>query len=912
MVPAGKHRGPAAGPFAKFGYALLRPLIDFSCRRPFIVLVAALIVCVAGIFGAVQFLTLKADTASLFAPTDRYRIISDRVSQEFPNNGDMVVVVEYGTAQDRERFISELAARLKGKTDLYQDVFPGLDLKYFRQRLLYYLEPQDLKMLANYLRPAAEWVAHPQMPDVATGQKQNQALLDVVAQMAQQFQLTLNTRGEAPYVSMWKPKVIARAPAELRQRLQQLLGPGTMLYNAWPNSDIHVMLVRPSDNVRKALTTLRDEIKRLTPAYTDLRVGVTGMAAIAQDEISVISQDVLQALLLSAFLLLVLFRISFASRWRFWFVLGALLMALGWTAGFASLALSSINLLTLTVLPVLLALGAGFGIHILYGYERHRAHEADPNEAMHKCMRSSGMQTAAVASITALTLLSLLAVDFQAMVEFGILGAGGIGLCYLSSVTVLPAMLFLHERHGARVLYRPRWTRWLKNHEIYWLHRPGITLLLCAAFTAISGYYAQQVTFDHNLLNLQYESAESNRVEKRLLANGEQGVFSVQYMAADEADARRKAEEFAHLPSVARVESPLSLVTTEAAKKTPYIKEIRDLARQVKVPQQTGMGGLALQSALVNAKATLQKMKDPAARAILKVLQHAEDTAYDAGPGPVVDSFTLYMTNVKNDLEEALGLLRQQVAEPVTLASLPRPLRARSVGRSGKIMVSIYPKENPWDYQARQRFINQLQTVDPDLTGLPVMLHHQTDLLVDALERCAILAASTGTVLLLLYFRNPFKAFLAVFPLALGLLWTLGLMGLAGVDFNPVNFVVAPMLVSVGVAYGLYIAQRLLYSPGGGVLRHPIGAAVSLNGLMSLALFGSLLTVSHQGLRSLGFVLFVGVVCHMLSALVATPVLVRVLSRFAGARALVEDDEREWRRVQIVSPTARPSPLCNS
>jgi uncharacterized protein len=887
------------GPFGKVGYGLLRILTTISHQRPWAVLILACMMSLLSLFYASRSLEIQADPAALFGENDRYRVLDAAVKKEFPNGEDLVVVVANGTARERELFIEALSSRLQGQPQLYADVFARMDLDFFRRRLLYYLTPKDLNQLSTAMEPVVDWLHRPTVNSIASSGQQNEPLLQVVARMAREFKETLDTRGEAPYTSLWKPMVMTKAPPELKTRLEQLLGPGKFLYHSWPNSPMHVLLVRPANGkVRDALTTLDEEIKRLTPAYTSVDVGVTGMAAIKQDEKNIVLRDALRCCALGGLLLIALFLMSFSNRWRPWMVLTALLVSLAWVAGFATAMIGHVNLLSLTVAPVLFALGAGFGIHLLYGYEAQRAQMADPLQAMLACMARGGMQIFAAAVITAGAFLMMTMVDLQSVVEFGKIAAGGILLCLLGAVTVLPALLFLHERHGRRVLYTPRWTRWLKSHEMLWLNRPVATIMACALLTVMCLANALNIKFDHNLLHLQHTGTDMSRTEDRLLHSGEQGVFAAQYLAPSIKDAKQKAEQFSKLKSVARVESPLQLLTEQPDKKTPHVRRIATLAQQVEVPQTPTMGAVALQTQLASAKSTLGAMHHPAADTVLEVLRYAERTAFSAGPGPVVDSMQQYFGNVRRDLQGALGLLREQTADPVTLEKLPRSLRMRSIGATGKIMLQIYPKENPWDYHSRKKFVGELQAVDPDVIGMPVILHHQTEVLTDALQRSAVLAASGIIVLLLVYFRNPFKCMLVMLPAALGLTWTIGAMGLSGVNFNLVNFLAIPTIVAVGFVYGLHIAQRMLFEPLGGVLQHPIGAAVSLSGLTSLAVFGSLMTAGHEGIKTLGFVLTVGVAANLFAAVVAVPALMRVLAA-AGLRLFADRPALGGRRLRL-------------
>lgn len=873
------------GPVRKFGYRLLLALTRTSYRHPWVVLLLGLVLCLTSVAAAVNQLSVRADISSLLPAADPARDLDKAMQAEFPGGGDLVVVVHGGRISEREEFVESFSARLRQHPSIYADVFARMDLEFFRRRLLYYLTVADLRLLVKNLEPAVKWMSRPSLNALpSSGQgAANKTVLQVVERIARDYQETLDSRGEKPYESLWKSAVMEKAPTpELKQRLVQLLGPGRYLYNTSPYSEDHVILIRPAADVAFALKHLRGEIARVTAGYHVLEVGVTGVPALAQDEMNHASTAARRSLLISGVLVAFLFAISFASRWRAWIMAACLLIGLGWTAGYLAWTLGSLQLLGLVAVPLVAALGAGFGIHIMYGYEDQRARVPHPLEAMEICMQRAGMHVFAAALITSVAFATVALTGSQALTDFAVLATGGVMLCFLAMVTVLPAWLFLQERYGRRVRYRPGWSIWLKSHEVYWLERPGLTLALGTLFTVICLFYLRYLQFDHNLLNLQHRGIQMERAEGRLLAE-QANVLPAQSLAVTVEEARQKSAAFSRLGSVGKVESPVSLLPENAEMKSPLIRQVARLAAQLRVPSQPTMGAVAMQTNLAAAKSTLKRMgAAPAARAVLDVLTYAEETAYQAGPGPVVDSVQLYFGNLKADVEGALSLLRRQSPRPVTIDQLPKPLRLRSVGRTGKILVQVYPKESPWDYAARQHFVEQVKQVDPGVTGLPVQLEHVTEVLLQALKESAALAGLTIFLALLVYFGSLWKTMLVFIPQALGLIWMMGMMVMFEVSFNPVNFLALPIIMAVGGVLGLHIVQRLSQDPKGGVLRHPIGAAMALSGLTGMAMFGSLMTADHQGIRSLGFVLTVGVATNLVSTLVAMPALTRILARRWG------------------------------
>jgi predicted RND superfamily exporter protein len=107
---------------------------------------------------------------------------------------------------------------------------------------------------------------------------------------------------------------------------------------------------------------------------------------------------------------------------------------------------------------------------------------------------------------------------------------------------------------------------------------------------------------------------------------------------------------------------------------------------------------------------------------------------------------------------------------------------------------------------------------------------------------------------------------------------SLGIMGLFDLPFNPANMIALPLVVGVGVNYGVYVLhdykardRRRDYS-----LAHTTGRGILVAALASILGFGTLMLSSHRGLVGLGLLLTLGVSCSMMTALVFLPAVLRL------------------------------------
>src|SRR4029077_11834296 len=93
-----------------------------------------------------------------------------------------------------------------------------------------------------------------------------------------------------------------------------------------------------------------------------------------------------------------------------------------------------------------------------------------------------------------------------------------------------------------------------------------------------------------------------------------------------------------------------------------------------------------------------------------------------------------------------------------------------------------------------------------------------------------------------------------------------------------------PLILGVGVDNGVHVLHDYLLrrAQGRSSISFAIGRGVLVKALTTTIGFGTLMISSERGLASLGFILTLGVGCCMLSALVFSPAILRVLGPDQG------------------------------
>jgi predicted RND superfamily exporter protein len=164
-------------------------------------------------------------------------------------------------------------------------------------------------------------------------------------------------------------------------------------------------------------------------------------------------------------------------------------------------------------------------------------------------------------------------------------------------------------------------------------------------------------------------------------------------------------------------------------------------------------------------------------------------------------------------------------------------------------------------------------------TGTPVQLMEYTQLLKQSFEEAARYSLAAIALLVMVHFRKFSCVVLALVPVAVGSIWMTGVMGLAGINFNPANIMTLPLVIGIGVTNGIHILNRFAEERSPSILAKSTGKAVLVSGLTTIAGFGSLISAKHQGIESLGIVMATGTATCMIVGLTFLPALLNLLSR---------------------------------
>jgi hopanoid biosynthesis associated RND transporter like protein HpnN len=857
-----------------------------------------------------MFLTQRDD---LLSPQKDYLKRWQTFVAEFGDDDDMVVVVEGEDRQHMQQALETLAGRLEQNPRLFDRVFYKVDLRDLRKRALLFLPTDQIKAIQENVLSMDKLLETPVIGDVdpmfswksltlaqLLGEAKRRGvnvrkdgMQPADAQVLDQLQSICEmaaTVVESPnsYQSPWK-SIVPETP-----RQKDLLAEPQFFFSC--DGKLAFLLARATRDMTSFQSTQGsiDEMRRLLDVmqreHPQLKIGLTGLPVLENDEMAASQRDTNLAFLLALAGVSLLFFIVY-RRVRYPILtvttlLTGTVLAMGWL----TLTVGHLNILSSTFAVMLIGIG-DYGVLWIIRYDRERAAGLDTLEAMRVTTRHVGPGILIAALTTALAFFAAVLVDFRAMKELGWIAGSGILFCALSCFTVLPALVRLTDRRATAenrdlLPLAPRLSS-LNPQSVAWLpwvtRHPRLVLGVSAALTLFFGYFALQLHYDHNLLHLQAHGLDSVQWETKLI-NKTAGAswHAVSWADSPEAALELKAE-YEKLPAVERVVEVASLVPPDQKAKVGMLKDIHHRLRHlpqrgVPIPHARPSAD-RLQGQVERMAAQLEPLARGKAAAVIaplcRSLRRLQDALQRTDAEVAAQRLQRFETLLTKDLAENLHRLRD-VSTPgfISLADMPPSLRERYVGVSGKWLIRIFGKGSLWEYEPLETFVEQIQSVDdPNVAGKPISTLDGLRLMQQGFQWSCIYAFVAMLVVLLIDFRHPGHVLLTFLPLGVGLIASLGILGMLGLPLNPANMIGLPLILGVGCDNGVHVLHNFLsrrrQQPY--ALSRATGRGICVKALTTVLGFGALIISQQWGLASLGLLLAIGISCCMVTALVILP-----------------------------------------
>lgn len=872
--------------------------IGFVQRYPVGTVLLCLSLAAWSAYYSLTRLEIKTARTDLIDPNDPNVQNWKRYNREFGAESDIVVVVGGREPGMMVAAVETIASEIQAFPNHFEKLCYRLDVARLKSKGLYQLPVRELEAIRDGLsglRPAlvgswdwltVEGMARRTLVHVenlpASGAMDEPTRASVLATARLLESLAGQLDAGRIYRSPWQSPLPPSAEESIKRIPEHFFSPDQRFafLRVAPKESDDPTFLRNHQSVR----ILRDLLTRMRTVYPDLEFGLTGLPVLETDEMQAAKLGSQRSILVSSVCILLIFVTAFRA-WRHpLLAMGSLAVAGCWTMGFVTATVGHLNILSASFIVTLVGLGIDYGILWITGFEQAFASGKSAARANFEVARTTGSGTLIGAATTALAFLTSLFSGFLGLVELGWIAAWGVVFCLAASMTLLPALLVMAG--STKVSTPPRYPadRALAGPVARWPHAVAVVLVLGAG-VLIAGL--PRLSFDYNLLNLQARGLPSVAWEHRIIQEtGTSGWYALS-MANSAEEARRLAEEFQTLPSVGRVVEIASLIPRDQPAKLPLIQSIHDALVGLPEPgnlpvlkSPSGPDVLAAIDALVKAgsQASLR-----ANILVARLVRAAHAVRAQLASLPIAEQanrLAKYQSLWIEDLVLQLARLRAvSHPEPVSVRDLPESLVERFYSQTGKWAIQVFAKGSVWDMGPLQRFRDELSAIDPQVTGKPISTLHSLQRMTDGFRTSGIIALLAVFVVLWMDLRRLRYALAAMTPLLIGGTAMFGALGWLGIGLNPANLIALPLILGIGVDYGVHVLHDYRNSSGRYVLGRGLGKALLLNAMTTMASFASLALAPHWGMVTIGIALSIGVACCTLLAVLFLPAMLAIASR---------------------------------
>jgi predicted RND superfamily exporter protein len=506
----------------------------------------------------------------------------------------------------------------------------------------------------------------------------------------------------------------------------------------------------------------------------------------------------------------------------------------------AELAFGYVNSSTAFLGSIIVGNGINYAIILMSRYEENRAAGLGTFEAMERAIAGVARGTGVAAVCASSAYATLMLTKFRGFFQFGLMAAFGVLFCWALTFTVLPAIFFLLDRRQGAKKQKQRAPLSLSFLGQWIDRRPRGIALAAAALTLFCCYgllhfLGAPFEYDFRKLNANLESTETAREFNESM----ESLFG-------------------------RWPSPTIILADD-------IREVEAIRAGIWRNDESEhvMGQIITINDILPGTADAQQRK-------LALLQDIRKLTHDPALEAASEKERKQIQQI--DIPANLRVLAPQDIPP--LARRPFTEVDGSIGR----VILVYPREkgiSVWSGRDLLRIARVLQYI-------PLPEFHKTlttsgsavvfaGMIRSILHDGPLATGASLAVVLLFSFlimRPRSAALAAIATLLVGVVWMVGIAGIAQVKITFLNFIALPITFGIGAEYGLNVAQR--YRDDHDMIRAvgATGAAVALCSWTTIVGYGSLLAASNRALRGFGVMSILGEVSCLTAALLALPAII--------------------------------------
>jgi uncharacterized protein len=857
--------------------AAVARVVRLSTRHAWVVIAAFFVAAiVAGVYVS-RHIAINTDSSKLLSSSLPWRQQEERLNQLFPQRTDLITaVIDATTPEAADEAADALAKALIDQKDVVRAVTRPDGGEFFARNGILFLGVDDVRRNMDELIKAEPFLGTLALDPTLRG------ILGAISQSLEGVRLKKTTlediepavsaiadalegveQGRRPAFS-WRRLISGRAPerSDLRRfvNIQAVLNYGDL---------------QPGGEATKAVRATIAKLG-LTPGR-GVTVRLTGSVPLSDEEFSTIADG---AAFNGVVTIVVVLLILWLALRRVRIVLAVLInlaVGLSFTAAVGLAMVRALNLISVAFAVLFIGLGVDFGIQFSVRYRAERFADRDLLEALeHTGLGVARPLLLAAASIAA-AFYSFLPTAYVGLSELGLIAGTGMIIAFLTTVTLLPALLSVLKPAGEAAAVGWAWLAPLDrflDKQRYWV--VGLTL----AAVVLGLPLLRGLSFDFNPLNLRSKQAESVSTLLDLMRDPDTSPNTIDVLEPNVASASAMAEKLSKVPEVAKVRTLESFVPKDQDEKLAIIDDANfffantlnpDPIDPAPTPAQTLE---AINKTAADLTTTAGSLDTPAAKQARRLASALSDLA-KALPATREQAERVLVTPLMTTLNQVRGLLS---AEHVTIDTLPPALKSAWVAADGEVRIEARPSGDGNDNSVLHRFVDAVREVAPEASGAPIFIVEAAATIVKAFFQAAVWSLLSIALILFVALRRWQDVALTLVPLLVAVIVTLEICVAIGLKLNFANIIALPLLLGVGVAFKIYYVMAWRAGEHN-FLQSSLTRAVFFSACTTATAFGSLWFSHHPGTSSMGKLMALSLVTTLSAAVLFQPALLATQSK---------------------------------
>src|SRR6266581_2461992 len=531
--------------------------VDFCTRHAVQIIGIAVVLGLAAAVYAAGHFAIDADVNKLISKELPWRQREVAFEKSFPPKEETILaVIDAPTSELATQATTALIQKLAPQKDHFHSILEAGGGPFFQKNGLLFLPTPEVVALTKKLgeaKPLIQTLAQDSnLRGLTTalnygliGARMNQFTLD-------------NLSGTLNMVSETLDEAIAGRVASFSWRAMLNGRPPT------PDEGRRFLEIRPVLDYA-ALMPGKVATDAIRQAAADLDIGakygakvrLTGPVAIADEEYATLEEGAYVNTTVTVVVVLTILWLALRSFGIILAVAISLTAGLSITAAVGLALVGALNLISVAFAVLFIGLGVDFGIQFSVRYRAER-HEVDNlRQSLLNTARYVGAPLTLAAAATAAGFLSFLPTDYKGLSELGLLAGLGMIVAFLTSITLIPALLTVLRPPGEpKEMGFKRLApldRFMERHRIPII--VGTGLVVAAGLPLL--YWLQ---FDFNPLNLRSPKVESVATFLDLRSDPAMGASSIYILASNRKAAESDVEKLSKVPEVSSVRTVESFI----------------------------------------------------------------------------------------------------------------------------------------------------------------------------------------------------------------------------------------------------------------------------------------------------------------------------------------------------------------